>query len=307
MNKNIVKTILVLTLAFQMNAQEKTFPLWEQKIPNSIENKSYTEESEYEKGEVKSTRKVSIPTLSYFPAPKEKATGTAVIIMPGGGYARLAMTKEGFKVAQWLNNLGITAFVLKSRLPEDLIMENKSIGPLQDAQEAMRYVRTNAQKYGIDPAKIGCMGFSAGGHLASTLATHFEDNVYNSKYNSSARPDFSMLIYPVISMDEKITHKGSRENLIGKNPTAELVQKYSNELQINSKTPPAILIHATDDKAVPVENSINYFLGLKRNNIQAEMHVYEKGGHGFGLGVTDTSQYWPKACEDWLRINKLIQ
>lgn len=206
-------------------------------------------------------------------------------------------------MAQWFNSLGIPAFVLKYRLPSDLIMKNKNVGPLQDAQEAVRYVRQNAAKWNIDPNKIGILGFSAGGHLVATLSTHYDDKVYESDYKVSARPNFSLLIYPVISMQNDITHKGSQINLLGNNPSEDLINSFSNEKRVTTQTPPAFLIHATDDTVVIPENSINYYLALKKNGVTAELHLYEKGGHGFGLGVNDTSKNWTRECEEWLKAN----
>jgi acetyl esterase/lipase len=252
-----------------------------------------------------STSKVTVPTLSLFLPDKDKSNGTAIVICPGGGYLHLAIDKEGFKIAKWLNTLGITAFVLKYRLPSDEIMENKTIGPLQDAQEALRIVRRDAKKWNINPEKIGIMGFSAGGHLASTVSTHYLDEVYVHD-TISAKPNFSILIYPVISMEEEITHQGSKTNLLGNTPSDSLVKFYSNEQQIDSLTPPAFLIHASDDKVFPVENSINYYKPLKNNNFPAELHIYETGGHGFGLGVMDTSLYWTVSCEHWLMSNTYV-
>ena len=219
----------------------------------------------------------------------------------------LAIKHEGSQVAEWLNKRGITALVLKYRLPDTSIMTNKTIGPLQDAQKAIRIVRRNATEWNIDPHKIGVMGFSAGGHLASTLSTHYNEKVYNSTDTTSARPDFSILIYPVISMDKTITHMGSRINLLGRNPNPELVKLYSNELQVNKFTPPAFLVQSMDDNVVPVQNSIVYALALKKHNIPCELHLYEKGGHGYGLGRTnDTESSWPEACEKWLKMHNLI-
>jgi len=181
-------------------------------------------------------------------------------------------------------------------------MELLSIGPLQDVQEAMRIIRRNAEEWNIDRAKIGVIGFSAGGHLASTLSTHFAEKVYTVKDNTSARPDFSLLIYPVVSFDTAITHKGSRNNLIGTKPDEAKIKHYSNELQITSDTPPAFIVHSADDKAVPVMNSIGYFKGLQKNNIPGELHIFQKGGHGYGLspdGGTESS--WPVLCLKWMR------
>jgi dienelactone hydrolase len=218
----------------------------------------------------------------------------------------LSHEKEGDKVAAWFQSIGVSAFVLKYRLPSDVIMKDKTIGPLQDAQEAIRTLRRRADEWNLDTAKIGVIGFSAGGHLASTVSTHYNDKVYESKDNISARPDFSILIYPVISMEDAITHKGSKENLLGKNASVEIVEKYSNEKQVDANTPKTFLVHATDDKAVPVENSINYYLALKNQKVPVEMHLYEHGGHGFGLGVEGTNKNWPAACEKWLISNGFI-
>ncbi|CAD0003092.1 alpha/beta hydrolase [Flavobacterium chungangense] len=288
-----------------LHSQIEILSLWN-KIPDEINAPDYKEKEVLKEGKIQSTSLVSVTTLSVFIPKETKPDQTAVVIFPGGGYSHLSMDKEGTKVAEWLNSLGIVAFVLKYRLPSDLIMKNKSVGPLQDAQEAIRYVRSNASKWNIDPNKIGTIGFSAGGHLASTLATHFDDKVYESKFNMSARPDFSILIYPVISMENGITHKGSQTSLLGQNPSQLLIDNFSNEKKVTSQTPPTFLVHASDDGAVRPENSINYYLALKKNNISAELHIYEKGGHGFGLGVKDTSQFWSNDCKEWLKINHYI-
>lgn len=306
MKNNSINSVFLIFCFFLgstafLQAQNETIPLWSNEIPASIKSNTYEEVTILENGTVDKVSKVTTPTLSIFLP--EKPNGTAVVICPGGGYAYLAINKEGFKVAQWLNTLGITAFVLKNRLPSDEIMQDKTIGPLQDAQEAIRYVRRNAEKWAINTQKVGVIGFSAGGHLASTLSTHYNDEVYKATDNISARPDFSILIYPVISMEEKITHKGSRNNLLGAAPSTALIEKYSNEKQIDSLTPPTYIVHAVDDKAVPVENSIQYFLALKKNNVRSEIHLYEKGRHGFGLGNNGTSKNWTKQCEEWLRAN----
>lgn len=289
----------------QLQAQNQVIPLWKT-IPQEIKAPDYQEKEIIKDGKVQSTSQVSIPTLSIF-LPKEiKQNQTAVVILPGGGYSHLAIDKEGTKVAEWLNTLGIAAFVLKYRLPNNLIMTNKVVGPLQDAQEAIRIVRLNAKIWNIDPNKIGIMGFSAGGHLASTLSTHYDERVYETSSKISARPDFSLLIYPVISMQNDITHKGSQTNLLGENPSQQDIDNFSNEKKVTAQTPPTFLIHATDDGVVMAENSVNYYLALKKNGVTAELHLYEKGGHGFGLGVNDTSKFWTKACEEWLKSNGLF-
>ncbi|MGO4770259.1 alpha/beta hydrolase [Flavobacterium sp. W22_SRS_FK3] len=288
-----------------LHSQNEILPLWN-KIPDEISASDYNEKDVVKEGKIQSASFVSIPTLSVFLPKETKLNQTAILIFPGGGYSHLSMDKEGTKVAEWLTNLGIAAFVLKYRLPSDLIMKNKSIGPLQDAQEAVRYVRSNAAKWNIDPYKIGTIGFSAGGHLASTLATHFDDKIYESKSTISARPDFSILIYPVISMENGITHKGSQTSLLGKDPSQKCIDDFSNEKKITSETPPTFLVHASDDSAVLPENSINYYLALRKKDISAELHIYETGGHGFGLGVKDTSQFWTNDCKEWLKINHYI-
>lgn len=300
--RRITLSFLLFSGVFTISAQNQVIPLWN-KIPDEIKAADYKEKESITDGKLQSTTQVSIPTLSIFIPKDVKPNQTAVIICPGGGYMHLAFDKEGTKVAEWFNSLGIAAFVLRYRLPNDLIMKNKNVGPLQDAQEAIRYVRQNAAKWNIDPNKIGILGFSAGGHLASTLSTHYDDKVYESAYKVSARPDFSLLIYPVISMENQITHKGSQTNLLGNNPSQDLINSYSNEKKVTSKTPPAFLIHATDDTVVIPENSINYYLALKKNGVKAELHLYEKGGHGFGLGVNDTSKFWTRDCVEWLKAN----
>ena len=308
-NLKAVKVLFVLaSLAMNLSAfsQNKEIPLWD-KVPDEIISKEYSEKIVTDKnGIAQDARKVTQPTLTAYFADRQKSNGTAIIICPGGGYGMLAINKEGFKVAEWLNGLGITAFVLKYRLPSDLIMKNKTIGPLQDAQQAMRLVRRNALQWKLNPNKIGIIGFSAGGHLASTLSTHYNDKVYVPVDTTSAKPNFSILIYPVISMQEGITHQGSKDNLLGQNADTQRADYYSNEKQVNAATPKAFLVHATDDKAVPVENSINYYLALKKEKVAAEMHLYENAGHGFGLGVKGTSASWPQTCEKWLAANNLM-
>jgi len=290
-------------LGMNAKAQDKTIPLWEVRIPGEIVANNYEEKEIYKDNELQSTSNVKFPTITLFTPTKIKANGTAVIIFPGGGYSHLSMNKEGKKVAKWLNTLGITAILLKYRMPSDSIMKVKNIGPLQDAQEAVRMVRRNAKKWNLDSTKIGVLGFSAGGHLAATLSTNFAEKTTEKIDDTSPRPDFSILIYPVISMQKEIAHKGSKEKLLGLNPSLELIKKFSCELHVNATTPNTFIVHATDDQSVPVENSVNYYLALKNNKIQCELHLYEKGGHGFGLGVIDTSKKWTIDCENWLKCN----
>lgn len=299
-------TLLSLGIQQKIQAQDEVIPLWNQAIPNSINTSEYQEKDTYKEDVLQRSSMVSVPTLAVYPPKKGTSNGSAVLIFPGGGYLHLSMDKEGKKVAEWLNSMGITAFVLKYRLPSDKIMTDKTIGPLQDAQEAVRVLRRNCKKWNLKENAIGIIGFSAGGHLATTLATRYSEKVYQATDSVSARPDFTLLLYPVISMNNEITHKGSREKLIGSTPSLELVEKFSNELHVNSTTPPAFLVHASDDASVPVENSLNYYLALKKNAVSAEMHVYEKGGHGFGLGVKETSLYWTLDCQNWLKTHNYL-
>ncbi len=297
-----VTCMYVLILASISNAQKEVINIWKGKIPDSIENKNYKEEDLSNAEGIYQIRRVKVPTLSIFLRPKENSDGTAVVICPGGGYMHLAFTKEGIEVAKWLNSIGVAAFVLKYRLPSDQIMKDKTIGPLQDAQEAMRIVRRKAKEWNIDPNKIGIMGFSAGGHLAATLCTHYNAKVYDSD-TTSAKPDFSILLYPVISMKPGITHYGSMESLLGKNPTKEKIDWFSNELQVNKNTPPAFLALAGDDNVVPIQNSIDYFLALKKYKIPGELHIFNQGGHGFGLGKKGTTQSnWSLLCKAWMKV-----
>lgn len=297
--------ICLIVISGSLFGQSKVIDIWNRKVPGSIPNSSY-------KQKVDSLywikiRFITTPTLNVYPAPSGNNTGTAVVVCPGGAYYGLSFINEGKEIAQWLNSIGVTACVLNYRLPDDAIMKNKAIGPMQDGQQAIRVVRRNAKKWGINPQKIGIMGFSAGGHLASTVSTHFNEKVYNPEDSTSARPDFSLLIYPVISMDSSITHWGSRLNLLGRSPSAELVKHFSNELQVSSQTPPAFMVHSLDDGTVPVQNSIDYALSMHKFNIPCELHIYEHGGHGYGLGRShDTQSAWPEACRKWLEVQGFL-
>lgn len=297
-----VAVILAGFLTLNLLSQPKVVKLWPEGIPGSKCDSSYSEKITMSEGRIIRCEKVVSPDLTVYLPDPEKASGAAVLICPGGGYGVLAFDHEGHAIARWLNDHGVAGIILKYRLPSDRIMEDKSTGPLQDAQEAMRVIRRNASAWNIDPGRTGVIGFSAGGHLASTLSTHYDEKVYQPKDNISARPDFSLLIYPVVSFDANITHMGSRNNLIGPDPAEEKVSHFSNELQIAADTPPAFLVHSADDKTVPVMNSIGYFKGLKNNNIPAEMHIFQKGGHGYGLAPEGgTESYWPGLCISWLK------
>jgi acetyl esterase/lipase len=249
------------------------------------------------------------PELMIYRPPRAKATGAAVVICPGGGYGHLAMDHEGHQIAQWLNKFGVAGFILKYR------HRNSGAGyghpaPLQDAQRAVRMVRARAKEWNVNPERIGILGFSAGGHLSSSAGTHFQ-NRYNDVKDSidkvSCRPDFMILIYPVVSFTESFTHKGSRKNLLGSDPQRQLVENLSNERQITAQTPPTFLVHGNDDKGVPPENSIFFYLALRKAKVPAEMHIYENGRHGFGLGKQfGAVSSWPLRCQEWMRGRGLL-
>jgi acetyl esterase/lipase len=301
-NKIITLFLILTGFLISVNAQNEEIDFWNSDIPGAIETKDYTEVNDTLLDKVK---QVKTPTLKVFIP--ENPNGTAMVICPGGGYALLALKRAGYDVAEWLNTMGITAFVLKYRLPSDAIMQDKSIGPLQDAQASIRYIRRHAETWKINTQKVGVMGFSAGGHLAATLATRSADSTYSVKDGISAKPNFSVLIYPVISMQEDKTHKGSRRRLLGSNPSQVLIESFSNEMQVDSLTPPAFIAHATDDEDVSVENSLAYYQALRKNNVPTELHLFQDGGHAFFLGRKDTtSHYWTTYCEAWLRSNHYI-
>jgi len=245
-------------------------------------------------------RGVTIPTLEVYLPEKDSATGTAVIICPGGGYSVVVYQGEGISTAKEFAKNGVAAFVLKYRLPDDSTMMDKKIGPLQDAQQAMKVVREHAATWGINPKKIGIMGFSAGGHLASTEATHYKEPFIDNGENTSLRPDFQILVYPVVSMQDKLTHPDSRIKLLGKNPSKAVVDQFSNELQVDDNTPPAYITHAADDKLVDVDNSIDYFEQLRHHNVAVEMHIYPQGGHGFVF----RHKGWMDPLFQWMKESK---
>ena len=301
--RKLVTLFFMYLVSTNPSPAQVSIPLYD-KIPNSkpLVNSEKSETS----GGILIISNVSIPTLTMYSPAVSAAKASAVIICPGGGYGIVAAGHEGSDVAKVFNEWGIVAFVLKYRLPEDAIMIDKTIGPLQDAQRAIQMVRQNASQWNVDPDKIGIMGFSAGGHLASTAATHFNKAVIGNPGNISLRPDFSILIYPVISFTDSLTHGGSRNNLIGKDPSAEKIKEYSNELRVNAKTPPAFLVHAKDDDAVKFGNSVQYYEALLKNKVPAELRLYEHGGHGFGLNNTTTTDKWMERLKNWLQANQYI-
>ncbi|MBS1663984.1 MAG: alpha/beta hydrolase [Bacteroidetes bacterium] len=290
--RKLCLSFLFLSLAFMVVAQQE-IPLYSGPIPNSKPgaNREKVEGNH-------SYSLVSQPTLTIF-LPSGGSKG-AVVVCPGGGYTHLAMGHEGLEIAKMLNEAGYAAFVLKYRLPNDETMVDKTIGPLQDAQRAIQVVRERAKEWGVDAGKVGIMGFSAGGHLASTAGTHFGTAVIDNKSGVSLRPDFMILMYPVISFSDSIGHRGSRDALIGKSPAADKVQLYSNELQVTAAAPPAFIVHSEDDKTVQVANSIHMYESLLHNGVPAEMHLYAKGGHGYGLHNSTTTDQWSERLINWL-------
>lgn len=306
LNKLIVTGLFTFFFTTGAMAQDHVIPLWpEGKVPNFVASE-VEEKSTVDDSGILRISGVTVPSMSVYLPAKGKATGAAVLICPGGGYSILAASHEGSDLAKWFNERGIAGIVLKYRLPNAKAMTRQHEVPLMDAMQAMKLIRKNASAWQIDPGKIGVMGFSAGGHLAATLSTHYHRG---ERGTEEAKPDFSILMYPVITFSKLNTHIGSRKNLLGADSTAALVEYYSNELQVDEKTPPAFLVHSEDDKAVPIENSINYYLALKKFKIPAEAHFYPEGGHGYGLRTSGKGSLegWPRALETWLRSRGYVK
>ncbi len=292
--------IFALLLAASAYAQDVILPLWSEGVPQKIDQTELIEKVEMQKGIIRRISKVTDPDISIYLPEGGTASKTAIVICPGGGYSFLSYTHEGIQVAKWLNTLGVAGIVLKSRLPEEKMFKNSSQVPLDDVLKAIRMVRTHADDWNIE--RVGILGFSAGGHLAASASTHYRDSV--------ERPDFSVLIYPVISMDASFTHMGSRRALIGGRPATEDVKYFSNELQVTPDTPPAFLVHSADDRVVPVANSQKYLEALKANAVgKSEMHIFPNGNHGYGMaaGKKGNVALWPRLCEGWLRQNGWIR
>ncbi len=296
--------LIMSTLLFSASvfAQDTIMPLWPKgKIPNRIIS---DEKEEHVSEDILRISKVQEPTIEVYLPAKKNATGEAMLIFPGGGYGILAYDWEGTDIAKFLNGKGIAGIVVKYRLPSDKSQTEKWNVPLIDAQRAMRLVRSKAKDFNIETDKIGIIGFSAGGHLASTLGTHFDEKVYEPVDEADAqraRPDYMTLMYPVITFTKSTKHSGSQKNLLGENPNQEMLDHFSNELQVTADTPPTLLIHATDDTSVPVENSLMFFQALKDNNISATMHIYPKGGHGFSLARIDPHlRGWTERLFEWI-------
>lgn len=288
----------ILGFASMLYTQQE-IPLYEGTIPNNRNVPKPERIVHREEREGRAFFDTSIPTLTVF-TPRV-SNGQAVIICPGGGYTKTAFDKEGVLVAEALVQSGITVFVLKYRIPQDETNFDKSLTPLQDAQQAIRHLRMNADKYGIRPDQIGIMGFSAGGHLAASAAVHFQTKADPAEANPiSVRPDFVALIYPVISFEDELTHRGSRENLLGVNPEATEIVKWSAEQQVTEHTPEAFLVHAADDEAVSVGNSLAFYQACLEKKVPVEMHLYARGGHGFGLYNETTEDDWMERLKNWL-------
>jgi acetyl esterase/lipase len=267
---------------------QQTIPLWNGDAPGALGSEDRDR-----------------PTLTIY-APFGEKVPTGVVVCPGGGYGGLADNHEGRQIANWLNSLGITAFVLKYRLGPRYHHPRE----LQDAQRAIRIVRSRAKEFGIAADRIGIMGFSAGGHLASTAGTHFDSGnaaATDPIEQVGSRPDFMVLGYPVISFITPYTHKGSVQNLLGDNPDPKLVESLSNELQVTPQTPPTFLFHTDADTVVPSENSVLFYLALRKNHVPAELHIFEKGPHGVGLALRDPAlSMWPTLLANWFRVRGLL-
>uniref|UniRef100_UPI004047A4C1 alpha/beta hydrolase n=1 Tax=Algoriphagus sp. TaxID=1872435 RepID=UPI004047A4C1 len=292
-------TFLATSLAFSQNY---TLNLWPGLPP--LQKESNLQEQAVQQGIVRISN-VQIPSIEVYLPTKQSATGEAVLIFPGGGYGILAYDWEGTDFAKWLNAHRIAGIVVKYRLPISTSLTDPKEVPLLDAQRAIRLVRQNAEDWNINPSKVGIMGFSAGGHLAATLSTSFAHELLLEKDaidTLPARPDFSILVYPVISFRDAAAHSGSRKNLLGDQASSELVDRFSNELQVTTDTPPTFLVHAQDDKGVPLQNSLLYFQALHANGVNAALHIYPTGGHGFAFGIGKGAvSGWREVLLAWMK------
>ncbi|OOG76538.1 alpha/beta hydrolase [Algoriphagus sp. A40] len=296
-----ILTILFILMATFVHGQNHTLPLWQGTPP--LQTAMDLQEDVRQEGIIRIAN-VQIPTIEVYLPAKQISTGKAVVIFPGGGYGILAYDWEGTDFAKWLNSQGIAGIVVKYRLPVSKSLTDPKEVPLMDAQRAIRLVRQNATAWNIDPAKVGVMGFSAGGHLASTISTQYKHEVERPKDAIdalSARPDFSILAYPVITFQDGAVHGGSRKNLIGDNASAELKDRFSGELNVNAETPPTFLVHAQDDAGVPIENSLLYYQALHQNGVKASLHIYPTGGHGFAFGLGKGAvETWREVLLAWM-------
>jgi acetyl esterase/lipase len=285
----------LLILAFSLHADAapaKAFPLWPDGVPGAV-------------GKADADQ----PTLTVYAPPADKANGTAVVLCPGGGYIHVALDREGRRPAEWLNQLGVTAFVLKYRLPPPR-GQSRYPAQLQDGQRAIRTVRARAKEFGLDPKRIGIWGFSAGGHVASLAATHFEDgkpDAADPVEKESSRPDFLILCYPLIDMERDGAGASMCNLLLGDKPDPKLVESLSTEKQVTAQTPPTFLLHANDDFVVPAEHSVLFYLALRRSGVPAELHIYEEGNHGFALAPNHpVLRNWPDRLVVWLKGRGLL-
>jgi acetyl esterase/lipase len=291
--------LLLLVTALTQAADPPAMPLYAGEIPNAIQ--APDEESLRDPAEpFPFYQNISRPTVTAYKPAKQDPKRTAVVIFPGGGYRGVSIQKEGYNVARAFNEMGVTAFVVKYRTPSDRHMKDKRTGPLQDAQQAIAMVRRDAARWQIDPARIGIMGFSAGGHLAATAGTKFDSPVLAQWSSADVRPDFLMLIYPVITFTEATVHSGSRKMLLGETPSQADMQRFSAELAVTDRTPPTFLIHAADDETVPVANSIRFFEALQARKIPVQLMIYPAGGHGYGLNNATTRDRWIERARQWL-------
>lgn len=288
--------------SFMAFSQQHSLPLWTGNPP--LQQPSDLKEEATQQGILRIAN-VQTPTIEVYLPTKQIATGEAVVIFPGGGYGILAYDWEGTDFAKWLNAQGIAGIVVKYRLPISKSLTDPKEVPLMDAQRAIRLVRQHSEAWNINPSKVGVMGFSAGGHLASTLSTQYLHEINRTKDSIdtlSARPDFSVLVYPVISFRDAAVHAGSRKNLIGENPSQELMDRFSGELNVTDQTPPTFLVHAQDDKGVPIENSLLYYQALHKNGVKASLHIYPTGGHGFGFGLGKGAvEGWREVLLKWMK------
>lgn len=296
----LVPACLLACVALMTDAHaEPGMPLYDGAIPNALDAPD-KESLRDPQDPAQFYRDISRPMLYPYPLRDARQPRAAIVILPGGGYRGVSIVKEGFDVARQLNAFGVAAFVVKYRTPSDQHMRDKSLGPLQDAQRAMQLVRSRAREWNVDPKRIGLMGFSAGGHLAATAATRFGKPVLGGVAAADVRPDFLMLIYPVIGFSPAIAHAGSREMLLGATPTQAQIDAFSNERQVSAQTPPTFLVHAADDPAVVVANSLRFFEALQSQRVPSELIVFPTGGHGFGLNNPTTPDRWIERCRDWL-------
>lgn len=296
MKKSLFVISLLVLNVFHMYSQKQVIDLWEGDAPFSKGVKVEEQNVDYR------VSRVTVPQLYHYPA-EGGETRPAIIIIPGGGYAVEAIDHEGYLAAEWFNQRGFETFMLKYRLPDDDLFDNSSFVPLMDAQQAVYLVRSRAKEFNIDPKRVGVIGFSAGGHLAASVSTLFTKPVDKERTSEEVRPDFSVLMYPVISMDSACTHMGSRQNLIGKAPSVELVEYFSLEKQVSEQTPITLLVHSLDDGAVPVENTDRYANNLFEKGGDVTKVVLPIGGHGFGFDAKRPVAYWTQYLDVWLKTN----